>query len=146
MQRNFAQLNPEVIAAFLESQRAKGGSASSLDAYRRCLAKFYDSLPEDKQIRADTGMNWKSQMEREGISPRSINTRLSVFNSLCDYVGHREFQTHDFLKRPETVRPELTRNEYLRLLQAAKILEKSGLICWSKCWAARACASRSCRS
>lgn len=31
-------------------------------------------------------------MEEQGISPRSINSRLSTLNSLSDYLGRREFQ------------------------------------------------------
>lgn len=122
--RSWEELSPELIEAFLEAQRKKGRGESSVEAYRRSLMRLYESLPEDKRITADTGRVWRERMEAEGASPRSINARLSMFNSLSGYLGHREFQTDAFLEGPEVVRPELSRGEYLRLLQAAKALDR----------------------
>lgn len=58
-------------------------------------------------------------MELDGLSPRSINSRRSALNSLCARLGHRLFQTH-VLMRAEPVL-QLTRAEYLRPLQAARV-------------------------
>ena len=117
-------LTPELIEEFLESQAQRGIAPASLEAYRRNLKKLYDDLPEGKRLTAETGRAWKAQMESQGGAPRSVNSRLSALNSLCEYLGHQEFQTHDFLKEQEFLQPELTRTEYLRLLQAARTLEK----------------------
>ena len=117
-------LSEEAIEGFLDSQREKGLGQASLETYRRNLRKLYQALPEGKRITGKTGAAWKRQMEAEGLSPRSINARLSAFNSLCAYLGRREFQMQDFLESEKAVAPELTRVEYLRLLQAAKLLEK----------------------
>lgn len=123
-ERDCVRLTPEIIGAFLDDQRTRGNSPASADVYRRNLINLYEYLPEDKQLRVETGKNWKAWMEGQGVAPRTINARLSALNSLSDYLGHREFQTHDFLKVPEILQPELTRAEYLRLLQAAKAMEK----------------------
>ena len=133
-------LTPEVMEEFLESQRRRGIGSASLEAYRRNLKKLYDSLPGEKRLTAETGRVWKRQMEAQGIAPRSVNSRLSALNSLCEYLGRREFQIHDFLREEAVLhreyqlanqlkletelQPELTRAEYLRLLQAARALEK----------------------
>lgn len=117
-------LTPEVIEEFLTSQARRGISPASLEAYRRNLKKLYDSLPEEKRLTVETGQIWKRQMEALGVSPRSVNSCLSALNSLCEYLGRREFQTHDFLAEAEVLQPELTRAEYLRLLQAARSLER----------------------
>lgn len=117
-------LSEETIKRFLDSQKNKGLGPASLETYRRNLRKLYQALPEGKRITGQTGADWKRQMEAEGLSPRSINARLSAFNSLCGYLGHREFQVQEFLEREEAAAPELTRSEYLRLLQAARTLEK----------------------
>lgn len=117
-------LTPGVIEEFLTSQERQGIGAASLEAYRRNLKKLCDYLPEEKRLTAETGRAWRDWMEAQGVSPRSINSRLSALNSLCAYLGHREFQFHDFAEGQEVFQPELTRAEYLRLLQAARRLEK----------------------
>lgn len=117
-------LTPEVIEEFLGSQGRRGMGPATLEAYRRNLKKLYDSLPEGKHLSAETGGAWKEQMESQGVSPRSVNSCLSALNSLCEYLGCRDFQNHDFLEGPGVLQPELTRAEYLRLLQAARALGK----------------------
>lgn len=114
------RLSPEVIEAFLERQSKRGLGGASLEAYRRSLSKLYDYLPEDKCITPDTAPAWRREMEEQGVSPRSINARLSALNSLTGYLGRWDCQNREFVDQPEVVQPELTRREYLRLLQAAK--------------------------
>lgn len=126
MNTEFARvrLSPEMIEAFLERQRGRGLGGASLEAYRRSLGKLYDYLPEDKCITPETASAWRKEMEAHGVSPRSINARLSALNGLSGYLGRWDCQNHEFLAQPEVVQPELTRREYLRLLQAAKSLGK----------------------
>lgn len=121
---NWEELTPESIEAFLKARRAAGGSSSSEGAYRRSLRKLLEFLPEEKRITPETGREWRQWMEDQGDTPRSINARLSALNSFCEYLGRREFQNHDFLEGPVIIQPELTRTEYLRLLQAARALEQ----------------------
>lgn len=44
-------------------------------------------------------------------------------NTLADFLGHREFQIKTLMVDADEVLPELTRNEYLRMLQTAKALK-----------------------
>lgn len=120
----FEELSPELIEEFLEDQRERGRAPGSLAAYRRNLLKLYSLLPDGKRLTAGTAAQWRARMQAEGVPPRSVNARLSALNSLCGYLGRREFQSCDFLDGPEIIQPELTRSEYLRLLGAAKALEK----------------------
>ena len=117
-------LTPELIEEFLAGREREGIALTSLEVYRRNLKKLYDCLPEGKRLTAETGGAWKEQMEAQGVSPRSVNSCLSALNSLCEYLGCRDFQNHDFLEGPGVLQPELTRAEYLRLLQAARALER----------------------
>ena len=122
--KTWEQLTPEVIDDFLDGQREKNRGEQTIETYRRSLTRLYQWLPEEKRLTAETGRAWKAWMEEQGVSARSVNSRLSALNSLCGHLGRREFQTYDFLETGETIRPELTRAEYLHLLQAAKTLEK----------------------
>ena len=53
-----------------------------------------------------------------------MNTHLSAANGLMEYMGRRDLQLVGQLEADKGLQPELSRVEYLRLLQAARILEK----------------------
>lgn len=59
-----------------------------------------------------------------GYHPRTVNVCLSVSNNFLDYLGRFEFKTQQLIVENETIQPEITRNEYLRLLSVAKAQDK----------------------
>lgn len=122
--RSWEQLTPDVVEGFLTDCLDKGFSPTSLETYRRNLTKLYNYLPEDKHLTAGTGPAWAAWMKAQGVAPRSINARISLLNSISDYMGRRDFQFYGFGEMPEIIQPELTRAEYIRLLQAAKVLDR----------------------
>ena len=64
-------------------------------------------------------------MLEQGYTPRTVNVRLASANGFLDYLGLRDYQLPMQLKPAEDeIQPELTRNEYLRLLSAARALDK----------------------
>ena len=86
--------------------------------------------PEDLPPDADSAGGLSAGGPEQGLAPRTINARMSVWNSYCQYIGRREWVQEEFFRNGSEVQPELTRTEYLRLLQTAKILgrEKSYLL------------------
>ena len=52
-----------------------------------------------------------------------MNSKVSTINALLESMGCREFQVTKQLPAEEFDTPELTRQEYVRMLQTAKILE-----------------------
>ncbi len=118
------QMTLEQIDNFLDALMEKGRSPGSLQSYRGILTSLYEYLPEGKRLNADTGAEWKDWLEEQGFSQRTVNARLSAWNSFLQYLGHREWQTDDFNHTHHDVQPELTRAEYLRLLSAARQLDK----------------------
>lgn len=54
----------------------------------------------------------------------TINSFLSVSNSYLHFAGHRECQLIGQMELKSSPQPELTRAEYLRLLQTARALGK----------------------
>ena len=113
-------LTPAMIDDYLEYLKEKGRSSSSLESYSRILKGIYEFLPEGKMIRGGTGAVWKSYMEGQGFSPVTVDCRISVWNGLVQYLGHREWQMDDFCREKGEEQPELSRAEYLKLLSAAK--------------------------
>lgn len=117
-------LTPGMIDGYLGSLAGKGRSSSSLESYRRVLKGIYEYLPEGKTIREGTGAEWKSYLEGQGFSPVTVDCRISVWNGLVQYLGHREWQMDDFRREKGEAQPELSRAEYLKLLSMAKHMGK----------------------
>ena len=113
------------VNGFLESMALRGCSPETVKSYRRNLTLFFRDLPPGKTVEAGTLAGWRDSLLREGYMPRTVNNRISSVNSFLGYLGLREYQDPEQLKLPEDeVQPELTRNEYLRLLSAARALGK----------------------
>ena len=120
------RLTEECIASFLEELARKGRTPGTLDTYQRNICSLYDALPEDKTLRPGTLDRWQQDLLAEGYSPRTVNVRMSVANSLMAFLGRRDLQSVGALE-VDDVQPELTRTEYLRLLTTARALDKERL-------------------
>ena len=99
-------LTPESIDGYLEHLRSVGRVQGTLDSYRRKIGHLYQTLPE------------------EGYSAAGINQFVIVVNGYLGYMGARELQVTDRLESAEEPQLELTRSEYLRLLSAARSLDR----------------------
>ena len=119
-------LTPEDLSAFFSDLEKKGREAGTLEIYRHNVHALYDGLPEDKTVRTGTLDQWREKLLEEGYSPRTVNVRISVANSLMAFLGRRDLQSVGALETPGA-RPELTRAEYLRLLTTARALDKERL-------------------
>ena len=120
------RLTPEDLEAYLNDLAHKGRVSGTLDVYRRNVYALYDDLPADKTIRLGMLARWQQELLNQGYSPRTVNTRLSVANSLVNFLGRRDLQFVGMLE-VDNIQPELTRTEYLRLLTTAKALDKERL-------------------
>lgn len=120
-------LYPEDIEAFLANLRKEGREAGTIEKYRRDLFSLYTFLPPGKRLEPDVLERWREVQLEEGYVPRTVNTRVSAANSLFHYIGRRDLQLAPMKLAQDTLQPELTRAEYLRLLQTAKLLEKERL-------------------
>ena len=118
------QVSLELIQAYLDDMDNKGRSKASIESYRTALAAFYEFLPDEKILDEDTTLQWRDYLRENGYSQRTINARMSIFNSFLQYLGKRDWQYIGQITLPDDVQPEITRSEYLRLLQAAKQLGK----------------------
>ena len=114
------QITPEKIKAYLETLSGRGRSRETVQMYGAKLRTFYSYLPQDKQVGPDTLAAWRSALLEAGYSPSTVNTHLSAANGLLEHLGRRDLQLVGRLASEPAVQPELTRAEYLRLLQAAR--------------------------
>ena len=118
------RMTQEEIQKFLTDYEKTDCVKDTVQFYRRKLQRLYEDLPEDKTIRHGTLKNWQESLLESGYTPGSVNAFLSAANSYLDYIGHREYQLAGQLKEEKVPQPELSRAEYLHLLQTAKLLGK----------------------
>ena len=113
----------EDVEGYMDDLHARGRKAATRQ-YKTILNQLYNDLPEDKCIRRGTLTWWVELLQAKGYAPNTINGFAIVANGFLDYVGHREYQLSDLPKQEDSPQPELTRSEYLQLLQAAKRLDR----------------------
>ena len=114
----------ESMEQFLNACRQKGRTDATVCRYGRLLESLYEYLPEEKKIQYGTLEKWRDSLLEKGYLNGTINSFLSVTNVYLDYIGHREYQVPDRLKMNSEAQPELSREEYLRMLQTARRLGK----------------------
>ena len=119
-------VTPELIESFLATLAEQGKTASTLKTYTYDLKSLYQRLPDDKRIAAGTLREIKASMRENGLALRSVNRFSSCVNSLLQWCERPELKdsTYTLPKREDDIQPELTRQEYLRLLSAAKHMGK----------------------
>ena len=119
-----AVITSEMIRSYLETLSRRGRSRNTVQMYGAKLRAFYHYLPSDKRVGPDTLSAWRGALLEAGYSPGTVNTHLSAANGLLGCLGRRDLQLAGQLEPEPSIQPELTRAEYLRLLQAARTLEK----------------------
>ena len=117
-------LSLELIAQFLTAKERQGCARETLISHDHHLQQLYRDLPEDKQVGPGTLEGWMDALTEAGYAVRSVNHRISAVNGLLEYCGRRDLQAVDLPLPGEIAQPELTRGEYLRLLSAARLLDR----------------------
>ncbi len=119
-----AYVEQKSIKQFLEGCRQRGTSELTVSRYGKQLEALYAYLPNDKAIRYGTLEKWRESLIESGYVSGTVNSYLSVANMYLDFIGRREYQMSERLEQTPEVQPELSRAEYLQLLQAARKLGK----------------------
>jgi len=113
-------LSQAQIQRFLTHLEEDGWTKGTVQKYRADISRFHQFLPKDKRVARDALARWREHLLQDGYSARTINSSVSSVNSLLDYLGRRDWQSREWVEVRESAGPELTREEYLRLLEEAK--------------------------
>ena len=115
------RISREMIQGYLDMLLEKGRSPETVHLYRAKLEALYTYLPLSGYLDQNSLKAWREALLHR-YSPSTVNTHLSAANGLLAYLGRRDLQLAERLEPDGELSPELTRAEYLRLLQAAKVL------------------------
>lgn len=122
------RLTAELLDYFAVSLREEERAAGTVDKYRRDLESFAAWL-DGRGVNAEAAMAWKEHLLSAGLSPATVNSKLSALNSCFRCLGW-DIRVK-FLKLQRRVfrdkRRELRREEYCRLLTAAREAGKARL-------------------
>ncbi len=118
-QRPF-RMEQKHIRGFLAQMAREGKSQSTIRKYQTDLNRFYDFLNEDKWIYPHSLPSWRDSLVKVGYAGRSVNASVVAINGFYDFLGCWEWKLFDWEELTDPEGPELTREEYLRLLNEAK--------------------------
>lgn len=118
-------ISRESMESFRSYLECQGKKKDTVQAYSRCVERLFAFLPDDKEIRSDTLLQWRDAMVEDNLSASSVYVHIVAANAYLEFLGRGEFQLTERVPRTRETKaaPKLTWPEYLRLLQTAQTLE-----------------------
>ncbi len=116
------EITPEVVDRFLARQREKLLTEDTMSRYAFGLQKLCEYLAPTGLLGPGTLEAWQRDLQRTGYSTGTVNMNISIANNLLDFLRRGDLKA-DPLPPDVQPSPEITRGEYLRLLQTARIAE-----------------------
>ena len=116
-----AIITNEVISGFEASLIEDEKSAATREKYMRAVREFSD-YADGREVTKILLMEYKAKLLADGYTERTINATLAGINSLLKFMGLSECRVKNFKIQKQVYLPEekeLTKAEYLRLLDAA---------------------------
>ena len=96
-------------------------SAATVSKYVRDVERYIRCAGEE--VSKETVLEWKHSLIEQGYSVRSVNSMLASLNAYLRYIGREDCRVKSLRAQRQIYCPEekeLTREEYLRLLEASK--------------------------
>lgn len=110
-------------------------SAATQEKYLRDVRVFC-VYADDNEITKELVVAWKRHLVEQGFAVRSINSMLASVNSLLDFLGLSNCKSKNIRMQQQTYcteDKELTKAEYMRLLDASKKNEQLNLVIQTIC-------------
>lgn len=110
-------------------------SAVTIQKYLRDVRTFA-VYAGDRPITKNVTVAYKAMLQQRGYAIRSVNSMLASLNSLLDYLGWSDCKVKSLRQQKQIYTPEereLTKDEYMRLLAAAKGQAQTQLLLQTIC-------------
>ena len=117
------------LISFKHQLRSEEREQSTIEKYIREV-RFFTHWLAGRPITAEMVANWKNYLRDEGYKPETINSKLSALNKFFKSVGRQELRIKYLKIQRKLFRDtekELTKEEYLRLLETANHLGRKRL-------------------
>ncbi len=128
-------LTNERIREFANFLCREEKSAATQEKYLRDVRAFCEYVAGG-EITKELMASWKKHLVEQGYAVRSINSMLASVNSLLDFLGLSNCKVRNIRLQQQTYcaeDKELTKAEYLRLLEASKKNEQLNLVIQTIC-------------
>ena len=129
------KLSTEQIKEFANYLSWEEKSAATQEKYLRDVRGFY-AYVGDAELTKEIVIAWKKYLMEEGYAVRSINSMLASVNSLFAFLGWHACKVKNIRLQRQTYcaeDKELTKAEYLRLLEVSKKNEQLNLVIQTIC-------------
>ena len=116
------KLFAEQIKEFSDYLRREEKSPATMEKYLRDVRVFC-AYAGSNEITKELVVEWKKHLVESGYAVRSINSMLASLNSLLDFLGGSDCKVKAIRQQKQvycTEEKELSKAEYMRLLEAAK--------------------------
>ncbi|MCI8407013.1 MAG: site-specific integrase, partial [Oscillospiraceae bacterium] len=114
----------------LQEEREEGTIEKYLRDAGRFLAWIGDEQATDATSWKEKAIQWKEHLSEEKYTPTTINSMLAAVNKLLAFLGFSEVRVKYLRVQRKLFRQsekELTKEEYLRLIEAAQSLGRERL-------------------
>lgn len=128
-------ITSEIIREFSDYLCREEKSAATQEKYLRDVRGFC-AYSAGSEITKEVIVAWKKHLVDRGYAVRSINSMLASVNSMLDFLGLPNCKVKNIRLQRQTYcaeDKELTKAEYLRLLEASKKNEQLNLVLQTIC-------------
>lgn len=128
-------MTKEHFKAFAAYLKAEEKSEATQEKYLRD-ARAFRAYADNREITKELVVAWKRQLVERGYAVRSVNSMLASVNRLLDFLELPECRVKNIRMQRQTYCPEdreLTKGEYMRLLQASRRNEQLNLVLQTIC-------------
>lgn len=126
---NEKKVTPSQINAFAQLLREEEREPATIEKYMRDIRMFV-VWAEGRKVSKELSAAWKEHLKADGLQPGTINSKLSVLNKFCTFLGREDCRVKYLKIQHRLFRPadrDLTKEEYQRLLDAASGVGKERL-------------------
>ena len=132
---NEKRLSNQHISAFTHYLHHQEKSQATQEKYTRDV-RLFQHFAGDREISKDIVIAWKHALVQKGYSVRSVNSMLASVNGFLNFMGWHDCKVKSIRLQHQTYcteDKELTKAEYLRLLDASKRNKRLNLVLQTIC-------------
>ena len=115
------QITGEIIAQFAEHLEQLEKSPATVEKYTHDISRLMDWI-NGETLTSERMREWKEFLLTEGLSPKTVNTKICAFNKFATFMGWNDLRLKSLRVQRTMFRSkekELTRSEYEKLIKGA---------------------------